>query len=448
MSLTAKLQDLVSRIAAEFKAIRTTLNTGTVNIGTTVNNGELLRVAGVVRSTQEATSNGSYIDTFSASDTHQSTVYLRKSGLATVGHGATVDGERLGLVEFHGNGGTAFTVAARMRAEQAGAAGTQTPAHIILETSDGTTCPERMRLTSGGNLLIGTQTDNSTDRLQVSGSLASDTVRVGSAGQQMRLRAVPVANHLSLAYGETADRRNRLQHSFASKKILMAIPSGSSTTLSQIGVNISATGTATSANVATTNIHTVTRRLEYAVTTASATAVAGFYVNQRNWHRGGVGNPYGGFFFHCKWGPSRGATLATRRAFVGLSSTTSAPTDTEPTTLLADSIGVGCGAADTNFKIIHRSGTSAATVIDTGIPKVSSGDNTEMYELYLYSSPTTGGIHYEFVRLSNGASFSGLASTNIPAEATLLAPRGHTSVGGTSSVIGFALANLYMESDY
>lgn len=239
-----------------------------------------------------------------------------------------------------------------------------------------------------------------------------------------------------------------LQPLLARNKIAWANPNGNSTAISVVGIALSATGTATAANVATTNIHTAIRRLEYAVTTASATAVAGFRSTALQYHIGAPATPYGGFFFVCRFGRSRGvAANATLRGFVGLSSLTGAPTDVEPSTTETNAIGVCCNAADTNWHIVHRAGTAAATRIDTGFAKAVS-DTSEMYELAMFTSPTAAAVTVRFERLSDGAVFEREITTNLPAVTQLLAPRGWHSVGGTSSVIGIALASLYIETDY
>ncbi|MFN3578710.1 MAG: hypothetical protein ACK4TJ_17270, partial [Tabrizicola sp.] len=66
-----------------------------------------------------------------------------------------------------------------------------------------------------------------------------------------------------------------LQPLLARNKVGMFLPNGNGTAGTQWGLTYSSTGTATTANVATTNLHTYTRRLEYLVTTASTTAVVG-----------------------------------------------------------------------------------------------------------------------------------------------------------------------------
>jgi hypothetical protein len=226
--------------------------------------------------------------------------------------------------------------------------------------------------------------------------------------------------------------------------IAFATAVGNSTTLTTMGVSISATGSAQSANVGTANVHQATRRLEYAVTAAGASAVAGWLSPRAQFRVGGPSNPFGGFRYSCIFGRARGlAANATLRCFTGFGSQTTGSGDGDPSTALSNLIGVGCDAADTNYHIMHRSGTALATKIDTGFPKAVA-DSTEMYELAMFTPPDSDDVQVQFTRLSDGATFTHTISTNMPGPTTLLAPRGYYSVGGTSSVIGYALASLYI----
>lgn len=231
-------------------------------------------------------------------------------------------------------------------------------------------------------------------------------------------------------------------------RVIESRPVANVTTLHIVGTTQTATGTATAATIATTNIHTITRRLEYAVTTASATAVAGWRQAANQFH---MGTPYGGFYLACVFGPSRGvASNATRRGFVGLSSNTAAPTDADPTsgTTWANMMGVGHDAADTNWQFMYRSGTGAVTKVGTGIAKAYS-DNTEMFRLEMFvASSATPTLCYSFTRLSTGTNYSGTVSSGLPASTQLLQFGGWNSVGGTSSVIGIAFGGLYVETEY
>lgn len=268
---------------------------------------------------------------------------------------------------------------------------------------------------------------------------------------QVALFGRSVSGRMMPAFIGPSGLDSTLQPSVARNKIARANPVGNGTVVSLDGIALTAAGTATAANVATTNIHTAMRRLEYAVTTAATTAVAGFRSAALQYHIGDSGTPYGGFHVVCRFGPSRGvAANATRRFFVGLTSNSAAPTDVDPTagTAWPNIIGVAADAADTNLHIVHRSGTGAVTRIDTGMTK-SYADNSEMFELGLFTAPTgTPAVHYQLIRLSDGQTVTGTITSNLPAATQLLTFSAWTSVGGTSAVIGMALASLYIETDY
>lgn len=270
------------------------------------------------------------------------------------------------------------------------------------------------------------------------GSPATDTVRV--FGKKIAGRMVP-------AFVGPSGLMTSIQPMLAMNKVAWANPNGNSTTLGVMGIALSATGTATAANVATTNIHTAQRRLEYAVTTAAATAVAGWRDTAAKYFMGTA--PLGGFFFVCRFGPSRGnAANSTKRMFVGFSSLTGAPTDVQPSSTETNAIGIGCDSGDANFQFIHRNGSAAATKIDLGTPFAkATSDNSTAYELAMFCPPGGTTVQWMVTNLGTGDVVTGTASTNLPASSTLLAPRGWISVGGTSSVIGISLIGLYIETD-
>jgi hypothetical protein len=239
------------------------------------------------------------------------------------------------------------------------------------------------------------------------------------------------------------------QPHMARNKLSVWSPAGNSTTIVALGAAaLTATGTATAANVATTNRHTWMKRLEYLVTTAATTAVAGFRSTVNQFGRG-ASDGDGGFHFICQWGPATGVATASNRAFVGMSANTNAPTDVQPSTLV-DMIGMGWDSADENIQFFHNSSTGTATKVDTGIP-VPTEVRTKVYELVMFCPPNSSSVSWEIRDLDevpSGPAASGTVSTNLPSSTTLLSPRGYMSAGGTSSVIGIALMNLYIETDY
>lgn len=209
--------------------------------------------------------------------------------------------------------------------------------------------------------------------------------------------------------------------------------------------NLNETGNGTSFPIAVTNRFTYQPRYEYLVTAAALTAVAGFRGVEKLATIGGPAG-LGGFSFTGRWGPATGVSTATNRAFFGLSSISSAPTDVEPSTLL-NSVFMGWDAADANIQIMHNDGAGTCTKIDLGASfPVPTVDRTSVYELEL-SSPAgvTQSVNYLVRDLNSGATSSGTISSNMPSVSTILGFYGYVSSGGTLSVIGMALFSLYLD---
>lgn len=268
------------------------------------------------------------------------------------------------------------------------------------------------------------------------------------AATKLRMFAKDLAGRIMLAVKGPSGLDYTVQPHLGRNQVASWQPAGNSTTITATGAAaLTATGTATASNAATTNLYTMLKRLEYLVTTAATSAVAGFRCAVALWTVGGTLAGRGGFNFMFRFGPATGVATSTTRLYVGMGNGTGAPTDVEPSTI-TNSIGVGYDAADTNFQIMHR-GAGAVTKIDLGASfPVPTVDRTEAYELTLFSPPgTTQQCGYLFKNLTTGASTSGLITTNLPTTGTFLAPRGWMSVGGTSSVIGIALMIGYVEND-
>ena len=218
------------------------------------------------------------------------------------------------------------------------------------------------------------------------------------------------------------------------------------TTLTVIGAAVpTAVGTATSAAIATTNLFAMTPKVEYLVTIAATTAVAGFRLTALQVAVGGAAG-LGGFHFVGRWGPATGVATTTNRAFFGMANVTGAPTDVEPSTMI-NGVWMGWDAADTNIQIMTNDGIGTATKIDLGASfPVPVTDRTALYELSLYSpKATTQSVAWLVTDLVSGATASGTITTDLPTTATLLAPRGWISVGGTSAVIGMGLVSMYLD---
>lgn len=214
--------------------------------------------------------------------------------------------------------------------------------------------------------------------------------------------------------------------------------SGASTLTTVGGAALTATGTATAAAFTTTNRFQRTRRINYLVTVASTSAVAGFRYNSANTVLRGNQSWLGGFLLDHIFGVSTGTSNATRRMFSGLRGSSAAPTDVNPSTL-TNIIGVGYDNGDTNLSIMHNDGSGTATKVDLGsnFPKPSA-DNTNFYRLKVWCDPNTSEVYYWIKNLDTDNTASGTLSTDLPAATQYLTLHSYTSVGGTSEVTGMS----------
>lgn len=230
----------------------------------------------------------------------------------------------------------------------------------------------------------------------------------------------------------------------AGRLLRTAMPVPGATTLSTVGLPLTAVGQVAAAAMAADNVHTVTPRLNYRVTTSAANAVAGVRSNGAPFLSRMAGT---GFWFVCRFGPSiASAAGPSVRLFVGVRAANVAPADSDPSGL-TDLIGVGADAADANFQFIAR-GLDPVFKLDTGIPKTAPA-GTEMYDVEILAPAGGSTVALSLTRLSDGAVFSNEISgaALLPSPATLLNPYAWISVGGVSSTIGLALAGMSIESN-
>jgi hypothetical protein len=300
--------------------------------------------------------------------------------------------------------------------------------------------------------------DSVNNRLTVdSGSIriTSSLIEIG----ELTTPATPAATRVSL-YQESKANRPKLarideyglkefvQDSLERSSFALWKPPGNSTTVPGVfGMPaVSATGTATARNVATTNFYTRLKRLGYV-----SAAVAGSLAGARNAVAqntiGAEGSPpVGGFYVSIVFGCSDAATVAGARQFVGVSSSTGAPTDVEPSTL-TNSVGVGHGAADTNLKLFYG-GSAAQTPIDLGANFPANTLSVDAYELTIWCPPTRQQVNWRVVRLNTGnvasGTLAGTVGTAFPATTTLLTfLRAWRSNNATALAVGLDLMSVY-----
>lgn len=277
--------------------------------------------------------------------------------------------------------------------------------------------------------------------------LAHEPGSVPAAGRA-RFFARSVAGRILPAFFEPSGLDAVLQPLLARNKIGWWNPPGNSTAVHQHGMVTTGTGTATAAGVSSSNLHVSMRRLEYAVTAASSSAIAGLRQDVAQLRLGDAGNFWGGFFFVARFGPSRGsASIVSRRIWAGVTSQANAPSDQDPSTWAVNGIGVGADAADDTYSVMHRAGTGSMTKVDTGISKYSS-DAADMFEVAVFSASRSSLVVVQFTHLNTGEAFTHVITDNLPATVQPLTWQIWVSVGGTSSVTGVAVASVYVETEY
>lgn len=268
----------------------------------------------------------------------------------------------------------------------------------------------------------------------------------------LKIYSKAIAGRMMLKQLGPSGLTTALQPHFARNKIGYWIPQGNATTVPGVFgfTAYTAVGTATAANVATTNVFTRMRRLSYV-----SAATAGSLSSQRvavAQIQLGDGNGNGGFYKIIRFGCSDAATVSGARQFNGISITTTAPTNVEPSTLVY-SIGVGHGAADTNLKLYYG-GSVAQTPIDLGSSFPANTLKTDVYELALFSpSNEFETIYYEVTRINTGDVATGVlrgdgAGIVLPPPFTLLTYSwNYRTNNATALAVSVDIMSDYIETD-
>lgn len=207
--------------------------------------------------------------------------------------------------------------------------------------------------------------------------------------------------------------------------------------------------TATGGTIATTNLFTQSRRVNFATTTTTAASVVGFrnttaFISRQQ-----------GFSLAFRCGISDASIVTTGRTFWGLQGITTAPSDADPSGL-ANILGIGTDANDTTLQL-YAAGAAAqartALVITAG-PNVGGSfpmntASVDVYELAFGVGPASGSITYQVTRLNTGDIATGTisAAANLPASSTLLTPQLWRSNGTTASAVSITLFSMYGDTD-
>lgn len=261
-----------------------------------------------------------------------------------------------------------------------------------------------------------------------------------------------IANRNIVAQLDPTGATTSLQPLFARNKIGYWNPAGNATTVPGVfGITaFTASGTATARNVATNSLATRMRRIGYP-SAAGAGSFAGAYIGVAQFSCGSGANDGTGFFLVERWVESDPAPVAGRRAFSGMTSSTGAPTNVQPSTL-TNAIGIGQLSTDATQWYWIQGGSAAQTAVAIGTAiGAPGGASTTAWELAIYCPNSVANTYYlQLTNITTGAvantTMTGTA-TQVPQSGTLLAWRHWATNNTTALSVGIDICSLYIETD-
>jgi len=277
-----------------------------------------------------------------------------------------------------------------------------------------------------------------------------------SAGNLKTFAKTIAGGYTAPAFLNATNTVNLMQSNFGFKRIIQGSVKGAAVDYiffptNAIG-NGSFVGTTTAISSTNTSFYTRINKLSQ-VSSATAGSLASIVYNSNNQQVITLGVPgtpnVGGFLWVYTFGI--GDTVASPRTFVGLSSSTAAATNVEPSTL-TNVIGVGQGASDTNLKIYYG-GSAAQTPIDLGANFPTNTSSTDWYQVVLFAPPNSNNtVYYQVTRQNTGnvatGTLTGTAGTVLPANTTNLFWRGWRTNNATATAVTLQYGNMYIETDY
>jgi hypothetical protein len=222
------------------------------------------------------------------------------------------------------------------------------------------------------------------------------------------------------------------------------------------GASFTVVGTLTARTLASTSLFTRMRRLGY-VSVATAAGLISLRNGAAQFSTGN-GAGLGGFFQSIRFAVTDAAVVSGARMFLGVSSTTGAPTNVEPNTLL-NCFGVGQLSTDATQLYLFYGGSAAQTpvALGTGFPciQATAGINNGIpYDFMIWCPPNSNGvINWQLDRIDTGTSTSGTVTpatlgVQTPANTTMLNTFMYRTNNATALAVGMDIVNIYTETDY
>jgi hypothetical protein len=294
-----------------------------------------------------------------------------------------------------------------------------------------------------------------TNAVTLSTETTTDAAPGGTSATGIKIFAANRSNRRMPAFGDPTGKTERLQPFLGANDIVYVDISGpgvaasATTGYNTIGTNMAAdVGTTFGLpGMTTTNYLTMQNRKTVATAATAASLqeikAATFWCSRRS-----VG---GGFHFITRFGLET-AVQATGRLFAGLTGSTAALTNVDPSTGFAQSVGIYKNTADTALQLMLSA--AAGTVQTVSLPNTgAAGWNVAgtMFQLELYCATGDAGFGWRVVRFtsSTGASVvdQGYVSSGaMPAIDTLFCPH-IFGVNVAAAVQTLAIVQMYCESD-
>jgi hypothetical protein len=254
------------------------------------------------------------------------------------------------------------------------------------------------------------------------------------------------AGRNTLAVEGSSGMDHSVQPAFYAQQISMYSANGGNTTGTFLMGMIAPTPYAAATALAQTagSILASARRLRYPISATTTAGVAGWRHAVAQWHRGSVADS-GGFFAVFRFGIP-GITQNNHRFFCGLTATTAALTNANPSTFL-NFVGVIKDSTDTNFQIAFNDGSGTATKTDTGIAATSSA--SKLYEVRIFCPPNGSTMYCSMMDLEAYTGTEASNSVDIPSTTTFLTAQMWANNSAATPATPFALdfQQFYIETD-
>jgi hypothetical protein len=209
------------------------------------------------------------------------------------------------------------------------------------------------------------------------------------------------------------------------------------TGLSSQGVSTGTTGTISHPALANTNRLTQMYRVR-AQTANPVGNSAGIRATAGTVNINAAG--FGGFMYVSRFALT--TTSVGVRAFNGLTSSTAALTNADPSTQL-NIIAMAFDSGQTTWRIMHNDGAGAATTIDLGAN--FPVDTTTIYDLFLFCQRGGTSVGYLVINKSTGNTTSGTLAADLPGTSTFLAMQLWVNNGANTGQPTIDTAYMYLE---